>query len=150
MRIRKVTETAPVEAQVVDNLTTNSSKDALSAKQGKLLNEKIQGTVLYNNSEGSKDTITLSDSAANYNRFQIRFKSERTGNEDDMIVNNPNGKTANYVGYFYGSYFYLECAEIQINGNQLTWLQNIRYRVASDEALSDYLLRITNVVGYNI
>ena len=67
-----------------------------------------------------------------------------------MIVNNPNGKTANYVGYFYGSYFYLECAEIQINGNQLTWLQNIRYIVNLDEALSDYLLRITNVVGYNI
>lgn len=43
MYIKKVTNSAtPVTAVVVDNLTSDSSTDALSAKQGKILNEKIE------------------------------------------------------------------------------------------------------------
>ena len=43
MYIKKVTNSAtPVTAVVVDNLTSDSSTDALSAKQGNILNEKIE------------------------------------------------------------------------------------------------------------
>lgn len=64
-------------ATVIDNLTSASTIDALSAKQGKILNEKINGTVLYENNNGSRDEITLNDSVENYGIIKI-FYSNRT------------------------------------------------------------------------
>lgn len=64
---------------VVDNLESNSSVDALSAKQGKLLSEKIQDIspcVLYSIDKTYKSTntgtvIELSDDITNYKRVVI-------------------------------------------------------------------------------
>ena len=63
--------------KIIDNLTSASTIDALSAKQGKILNEKINGTVLYENNNGSRDEITLNDSVENYGIIKI-FYSNRT------------------------------------------------------------------------
>ncbi len=41
MKIKKIAQSAGVVATVVDNLESDSATDALSAKQGKELNEKI-------------------------------------------------------------------------------------------------------------
>lgn len=41
MKIKKIAQTPGVVATVVDNLHSGSSKDALSANQGKILNESI-------------------------------------------------------------------------------------------------------------
>lgn len=41
MKIRKIAQTPGLVATVVDNLTSTSTTDALSANQGKVLNEKI-------------------------------------------------------------------------------------------------------------
>ena len=56
---------------VVDNLTSTSATDALSAKQGKILKEIIEGTVLYENSEGTISDIEFD--ATNYKTFEIYY-----------------------------------------------------------------------------
>jgi len=42
MIIRKTAQTVPIKAKVIDTLESESTTDALSAKQGKVLNDKIQ------------------------------------------------------------------------------------------------------------
>lgn len=49
--IIKAKQTAPVVATVIDNLTSASTIDALSAKQGKILNEKITNANTYSTEE---------------------------------------------------------------------------------------------------
>ena len=41
MQIKKIAQTPGLVATVVDNLTNSSTIDALSANQGRVLNEKI-------------------------------------------------------------------------------------------------------------
>ena len=57
--------------KIIDNLTSASTTDALSANQGKVLNDKINGTVLYENEQGTRGDIQLSDSYINYKKFDI-------------------------------------------------------------------------------
>lgn len=72
--IIKAKQSAGVVATVIDNLTSASTIDALSAKQGKILNEKINGTVLYENEQGTQGDIQLSDSYNNYKKFDMYTK----------------------------------------------------------------------------
>lgn len=69
---------AEVTATVVDELNSDSSTDALSAYQGKVLNDKINGTFLFNNTSNQTtpagSTITLTDDASKYKYIEIYFK----------------------------------------------------------------------------
>lgn len=69
---------------VVDNLTSTSTTDALSAKQGKVLNDKINGTVLYENINGSRDEITLNDSVENYSIIKIFYSNKTDYSSTEM------------------------------------------------------------------
>jgi microcystin-dependent protein len=71
--IIKAKQTAGVVAQVIDGLTSTSATDALSAKQGKVLNEKIEGEVIYNNTAGANDNIVLSKNVSNFTRLKIFY-----------------------------------------------------------------------------
>ena len=51
MKIKKIAQSAGVVATVVDNLESTSTVDALSAKQGKLLNDKITTNSTYSTEE---------------------------------------------------------------------------------------------------
>lgn len=51
MKIRKIAQTPGLVATVVDNLTSTSSTDALSANQGRILNEKINTGFSYSTNE---------------------------------------------------------------------------------------------------
>lgn len=51
MKIKKVAQTPGLVATVVDNLNSDSTTDALSAKQGKVLNEKINCINTYSTEE---------------------------------------------------------------------------------------------------
>ena len=137
--------TTPLNAENLNQIQTNA-ENAINA-----VDTKMSGTVLYDNSSGSLDTITMSESSANYDKLKIKFKSERTGVEKEIEIINPNGKTAQCISYYYSSdtgYMYLECAEIIINTTQITWSQNIRYRVNTNAALTDFLTKITEIRGY--
>lgn len=68
--IIKTTQSAGIIATVVDNLLSTSTTDALSANQGRAIKELLEGTVLYNNSEGiSTGDIVLSEDMTNYQRL---------------------------------------------------------------------------------
>lgn len=68
--IIKATQSAGVVATVVDNLNSTSTTDALSANQGKAIKELLEGTVLYENSEGiTTGDIVLNESMTAYKRL---------------------------------------------------------------------------------
>lgn len=95
--IIKAEESSAVVATVVDNLTSTSSTNALSANQGKVLNNKIVNlttVVLYSNDSGTDGSFTLSDSAEKYSRFEIYFRDQE-GQHSGIVVYNPNGKRVN-------------------------------------------------------
>lgn len=78
--IIKAKQSAGVVATVVDSLESTSATDALSAKKGKALNDKIMPTVLYM-SDGNtvKSDITLNDNVSNYDYLDIQFKKASGG-----------------------------------------------------------------------
>lgn len=95
--IIKAKESSAVVATVVDNLTSTSSTNALSANQGNVLNNKIANStpvVLYSNNSGNSGSFTLSGSAENYSRLEIYFKDQE-GQHSGIVVYNPNGKRVN-------------------------------------------------------
>lgn len=51
MKIRKIAQTPGLVATVVDNLTNTSTIDALSANQGKILNDKVNTGFSYSTNE---------------------------------------------------------------------------------------------------
>lgn len=69
-----------VVATVVDSLESTSATDALSAKKGKELNDKIMPTVLYM-ADGNtvKSDIPLNDNVNNYDYLDIQFKKAAGG-----------------------------------------------------------------------
>ena len=76
---------------VINNLTSTSAINALSANQGKILHDKLKGTVLYNNSSGTIGTVTLSQSAGNFTYLEMFFSH---GDYNNYIkINNPNKKS---------------------------------------------------------
>ncbi len=111
--------------------------------------------VLYNNDAGSNDTITLSDSAANYSYLEIFYRSN-----DNMYqsvkVYNPNGKnvslfstTTNYANLrIYG-----KTKEVTISDNKITlYLQNCSQFTINNASTgyvnNDNHIYITRVLGY--
>lgn len=82
---------------VVNNtLTSTSTEEALSAGQGKALNDKIlelKDVVLYENNAVATGTVTLSETAANFNYLEIFYKDTNGNNEHASVkVFKPNGK----------------------------------------------------------
>ena len=75
MRIRKVSETAPVQAQIVDGYST-STTDGYSANylNGKLENYKV----LWTGTCAKGGTVTLNDNIKNYNHVFIRIGTNAT------------------------------------------------------------------------
>lgn len=59
MKIKKINQSAGVVANVIDSLTSNSTTDALSAKQGKILDEKIENISVSGGTTSIIDVDTL-------------------------------------------------------------------------------------------
>ena len=92
--IIKAKQSAGLVATVVDNLNSTSEKDALSARQGKLLNEKIEIKKLYENLEGNSGEVQLNNSSENFDYFYITFivLVNEEQQEKTIRVDKPNGK----------------------------------------------------------
>ena len=147
-KLDNLNETIP---QIADNLTTEDSNKVLSAKQGKILNKKLVGTVLYEDETGTTGNITLSDSAANYD--YIDFYCKRSTHVYTVRTYKPNGNTVSLsTNYCDGTYMYLYAKVITISGNVLTVVRsNIGYfNNDGAHATSDDSNFITKIVGYKI
>lgn len=149
--IIKAKQSSGVVATVVDNLDSTSSTDALSANQGKNLNDKITGTVLYENTKGTTENITLNDLIENYRYFEIE---SYVGFAGANVYNNTGklplaSKTRIHINSIFvgaGGELQVYNKRVSISGNQLT--------VISDRCLNNSGMTegsytyITKIVGY--
>ena len=92
--IIKAKQSAGLVATVVDSLESTSETDALSAKQGKVLNQKLGLKSLYENLEGNQGQVQLNNSAENFDYFYITFivLANEEQQEKTIRVEKPNGK----------------------------------------------------------
>lgn len=91
--IIKAKNTTPTMASIVDAYST-STTDAYSCRyvnnEIEDINEKINGYVLYDNSSGSNQQITLNDTVVNYSYLEITYKDDQNIYETKKInvINN--------------------------------------------------------------
>ena len=136
---------------IADNLTSEDSNTVLSAKQGKALNEKITGTVLYDNEAGTTGDITLSDNADNYDYFD--FYCKRSTHIYTVRVYKPNNNIISLSTSFCdGTYIYVYTKILNVSGTQITVVRaNIGYfNNTGSYATTDDSNFITKIVGYKI
>lgn len=106
MKIRKIAQTPGLVATVVDNLVSTSSIDALSANQGKVLNDKINILSTYSTNEVKTGEIWI-DGKPIYKKT-IQFNTTTTGKHSlrhnisnlDTVVD-VRGTTKDSGGAFY-------------------------------------------------
>ena len=111
-------------------------------------------TTLYNNASGTQSTITLSDSAANYDYIEIYYYCDYQVDTMSKIYN-PNGKSAllSENGFWGGgSKMYARSVEVAISGTSVTWESGTygTAQIASSGNViySDNPLYITRIVGF--
>lgn len=136
-----------------NTLTSTSTTEALSANQGKVLNDKYNGTVLYNNSSGTTGTVTLSQTAANFTYLEIYFKNDTL--YGSTRIYSPNGKQASMEVNFSVSQYNVARTQyktVNINGTSIT---NNQYGYLSASttntigvSISENKIAITTVIGH--
>lgn len=84
---------------------------------------QLKPTGLYGNASGTSGTITLSETAANYNYLEIFYSANTSAGYASMKVSAPNGKTINLNHMGGQSSNYLECysAQVAISGTSVTF-----------------------------
>lgn len=113
--------------------------------------KKLQPTTLYNSSSGSNgETISLSDSSANYTYIEVFFRS--TDNVYNSVkAYQPNGKIIDLTSrYYLGGVLYAKTSSYTFDGSSLTrtttcswWLSSSSQAVSTS---SD--IYITRIIGY--
>lgn len=159
--IIKARQSSGVVADVVDSLDSDSTKDALSAKQGKVLNstKSNKGTVLFESSGDNSTTITLNDDISNYDRYRIYFALGLNGPEvsNEVYVGEACALSGAYSGHFElaeGAYYgiRLNATSARIDGNILTKSIGYCFTFKTDNTMkfadTENEIHITKVVGY--
>lgn len=153
--IIKAKQSAGLVATVVNSLESDSETDALAAEQGKVLNEKIEGTVLYEDAEGTLGNVTLSETVANFKYIEIYYKRASSS----LVINgftkleNPNGKSTNLVIVHTSSdtNVHLLSKQITISGTTITSnieKQTTLFSGGSFTVMDSGIVCITKVIGY--
>lgn len=122
------------------------------------LKEKIEGTTLYENEEGTNTDVTLNDTTENYDEIEIFFDNDRSANTGEKIFNstkviNPNNKYVTLkTSKIGGTYVYEDGQEYQILENKLNVIHfcNIVFNGNTVSTSIDHqgFIRIFKVVGY--
>lgn len=150
--IIKAKQSAGLVANIVDNLKSTSTTDALSANQGRLLN----GIIIYDNVSGTTGAVELYESSANFKFLDILFVindggQRMTSKKIARIPVDPNANNNvfdNYVGssytYLYNKYFNINAKSLYVHKNRMV-TQGANERTQEDNANYIY---ITKVIGY--
>lgn len=116
------------------------------------INEILNGVVLYNDETGSNETITLSESTANYTYIEIFFKDNNGINFSSIKVYQPNGKNVSLSNIDNSAkYITFRSAGYTISEATMT---NTRKVLASFNASSQTYstttnyIYITRIIGY--
>lgn len=119
-----------------------------------ILKEHIKPAVLYNNVSGTNNTITLSDSATNYEYIEIIFRNNDNSYQSTGKLYNANGHTIYLIsiGVNSSGKSWLKATEVTLNGNKITFSNNYsEITLANGSSISiahtntNY---ITRVLGY--
>lgn len=134
-------------AKVIDNLDGTSTTDAPSVRA---VNKAVNGFVLYDNSSGASETITLNDSIENYKYIEItgsraivhKFEVARIGTEHIPIQHPWYDANNNAPGLFMNFY--------TMSGNKITYKKSLRwYQYGSSPTVdTNNNVKIYKVVGY--
>lgn len=114
---------------------------------------QIKPTSLYDNSSGTNGTVTLSQSAENFNYLEIFYVRKTNENGYGSVkIFEPNGKIATLSSQYYGDKtygMYLYAKDVQISGTTITVSKFGWQYIGSDGYIgsSDYIY-ITKVLGY--
>ncbi len=131
-------------------------KSVIHSKNGKhkSVYETLEGTVLYNNSTGSGTSITLSESAENFDCLEIYFAGEQGSiyNYNFLKINNPNDKQITLLAPISGvNNLYFIVARGIISETNISLENNRRvYFTNNGSAIFDNggMIYITKVIGY--
>jgi len=99
-------------------------------------------TVLYNNATGTKSTITLSETSANFSYIEIYYLDELLSGSHSVKVYSPDGKKTDLNAYVYGdgtayTNLYAAHADILISGTSLSWGHN-GYSFTSSQSVTTH------------
>lgn len=119
------------------------------------INEHLVGTILYNDTTGSRGDITLSDNASNYKYIEV-FGFADTDKYTSVKIYNPNGKKfVARINYTSGNLLVDLLSTFTINGTTISpILNNCGYSTISTTAVANFsndntnYFNITRVVGY--
>lgn len=159
--IIKAKQSAGVVATVVDSLTSTSTTDAASANQARILNEKINGTILYENETGTSSNITLSDNIDNYSEYEIKYKGT---NEEPYATGRLSTKNISRIhlnAMFLGAQtagatgaLRISNARVAISENTLTFVSSRYYEKPYNSGATGGIyedtnnIKITEIIGY--
>lgn len=111
----------------------------------------ISGQVLYNSTNGTAGTVTLSDSAENYTYLEIFYRSSGDNACGSVKVFSPNGKLV-HLGtiHYIADYDYAKFALVSVSGSMITFSQNYQITLKSNGSVysAENAIYITRVVGY--
>lgn len=133
----------------VNNTKNNSVKDTYSCNY---IDSTVDGTVLYENANGSNGTITLNESSANFKYMKIFYKSNYN-DYGSLEVSQPDGKTptismvddnGNYTETVFAKY-----TRYIISGNQISIVRQKWLEIGTNlKNLNENAMSIYKVVGY--
>lgn len=133
----------------------NDSEPYLSAenlnKMQSNIETAINGVVLYENETGSYESITLSDSAANYKYIELFFQAEN--NHNSIKVYKPNEKNVyTQMDAVYGDATYVKKSKWYISNNTIAIGVCFNYAITNSLVIQQYgnnsQVAITRVIGY--
>lgn len=145
MRIKKISQTRPVQAEVVNTYST-SQENAYSC-------DYVNGKVLYENASGTMGNVALSDNVANYTKITILYRNG-DGYSNTIDILNPSGQTVvlNLSYYNIGTNKFMHWAgPITINGATITHIIDYYYENSQGSITTSQTINyisILKVVGY--
>ena len=113
------------------------------------LNDKINGTVLYNNSSGTSANITFTNNITTYKRLMIEYFDESS--KSICISNVPVvlNRVFTLMNFYEGTdNNYLFVAKIKLESNKLVWNSNLRYFLNSGMPEANRKMFISKITGY--
>lgn len=113
------------------------------------LNDKINGTVLYNNSSGTSANITFTNNITTYKRLMIEYFDESS--KSICISNVPVvlNRVFTLMNFYEGTdNNYLFVAKIKLESNKLVWNSNLRYFLNSGMPETNRKMFISKITGY--
>ena len=140
--------------QLEDGSYKNLKEYLISSTMYEMIKEYIKPVVLYNDASGTNSTITLNDSATNYEYIEIIFRNNDISYQSTGKLYNANGHTIYLIsiGVNSSGKSWLKATEVTLNGNKITFSNNYsEITLANSSSVSvthtntNY---ITRVLGY--